>query len=665
MTSWPSSLVDDPPGGGYGVLGISTSDDRLQALLNDCPVGTFLKTEYGRYVYTNEAMSRLVLSSERAAAVRAADDEVLRRGAPVQAVESHRTLEGEVRQFLTCRFPVTTEDGSRYVGGIAVDLTERLELEHELARARDEAVVSARQKSAFLANMSHEIRTPMNGVIGLLGLLLDSPLNADQRDLAQTARSSAEALLTILNDILDFSKIEAGKLDFETLDFDVRTLCESTADLLVDSAQRKSLEIGYVLDSDIPQVLRGDPGRLRQVLLNLMSNALKFTQDGGVLLQVDQLERSEDSVLLQFRVTDTGIGLSAPARESLFHPFTQGDASTTRRFGGTGLGLAISKELVQMMGGEIGVESEQGCGSTFWFTGRFGCQRQESAEAEMPGTGDAPHVLVVEDSVTSRHTIAMQLAAWNVNYDTSDDGVSALAMMRTRAVERAPYDLVIADQHLPGIDGTTLVRLGVANRKDFGSPRFVLMTASHQPLDTATLAELGVGTCLRKPIKPAFLFSAVFGRSMEDRPPAAPALTETPVRHGRAPRVLVADDNVVNQKVALRQLQRLGYAAETVGDGIEVLEAMSRITYDLVLMDCQMPEMDGYETTAHIRRLDEMRGTHVPVIALTASAGESDRQACLNAGMDDFLPKPVRENELAEMLQRWLPHPAIEDPKDN
>ncbi|HET8775121.1 MAG TPA: response regulator, partial [Thermoanaerobaculia bacterium] len=276
------------------------------------------------------------------------------------------------------------------------------------------------------------------------------------------------------------------------------------------------------------------------------------------------------------------------------------------------------------------------------------------------------HVLVVEDSITSRHTIAMQLAAWNVKYDTSDDGVSALAMMRARAVERAPYDLVIADQHLPGIDGTTLARLGVANRKDFGSPRFVLMTASHQPLDTATLAELGVGICLRKPIKPAFLFSAVFGRSMEERPPAArPARTEAPVRQGTAPRILVADDNVVNQKVALRQLERLGYAAETVGDGIEVLDAMRRITYDLVLMDCQMPELDGYETTAHIRRLEQARGTRVPVIALTASAGESDRQACLAAGMDDFLPKPVRENELAAMLQRWLPRPAIEDPKDN
>jgi two-component system, sensor histidine kinase and response regulator len=460
---------------------------------------------------------------------------------------------------------------------------------------------------------------------------------------AETARSSADVLLTILNDILAFSKTGQGEPDFEPLDFDLRTLCESTADLLEDAAQRKSLEIGYVLDAVIPPVLHGDPGRLRQVLLNLLSNAVKFTDEGGVLLQVDEVERTQESVLLQFRVTDTGVGLTAAKRESLF-----------RRFGGTARGLAIAKQLVQLMGGEIGVESEEGCGSTFWFTARLGFRPAdvESRAADAPHT---PHVLVVEDSLASRHTIALQLAAWRVNCDTSDDGVSALAMMRARAVEGRPYDVVIADQRLPGIDGTTLVRLAVANRKDFGMSRFVLMTASPQQLDVATLSGLDVRVCLRKPVKPAFLYSAVF----------CPPAHVPPPLHGAGPRVLVADDNAVNQKVVLRQLQRLGFEADAAGSGIEVLEAMHRISYDLVLMDCQMPEMDGYQTTAHLRRLEKNHGKRVPVIALTASDGERDRRTCVAVGMDDFLPKPVHEAELAAVLARWLPRPLIDEEKES
>ncbi|HEX6098009.1 MAG TPA: response regulator [Thermoanaerobaculia bacterium] len=454
---------------------------------------------------------------------------------------------------------------------------------------------------------------------------------------AETARSSAETLLTILNDILGFSKAEEGEPNIEPLAFDLRTLCESTADLLQDAAQRKSLEIGYVLDPVIPPVLHGDPARLRQVLLNLLSNALKFTDEGGVLLQVDEVERTRETVLLQFRVTDTGIGLTATARESLFG-----------RAGGTARGLTIAKQLVQLMEGEIGVESEEGCGSTFWFTARLGFRPADAgSDLAARGAADAPHVLVVEDSLASRHTIALQLAAWRVNCDTSDDGVSALAMMRARAVEGRPYDVVLADQKLPGIDGTTLVRLAVANRKDFGMSRFVLMTASPQQLDVATLSGLDVRMCLRKPVKPAFLYSAVF----------APPAHVRPAPQGAAPRVLVADDNAVNRKLVLRQLQRLGFAADAAGSGIEVLEAMHRIPYDLVLMDCQMPEMDGYQTTAHLRLQEKNGGKRVPVIALTASDGERDRRTCLAVGMDDFLLKPVHEAELAGVLARWLPRP--------
>jgi PAS domain S-box-containing protein len=637
-------------------------EQRFHQFMNHSPDVKFMKQADGRYVYANDLMNRLfaqpgssvvglsdvdLLPESIEHTIRIHDDMVIGEGRSIQVVESAPTIDGQVRQWLTYKFPVEGADGTRFVGGVAFDLTERIALEHDLAAARDAALASARHKSEFLANMSHEIRTPMNGVIGMLGLLLDSRLDDDQRELADTARSSAEALLTIINDILDFSKIEAGKLTFDAGDFNMRTACEATIDLLSDAARRKSLDLGYVIDPQVPAVLHGDPGRLRQVILNLLGNAVKFSEEGGVLLQVDREADVDGSIALRFRVTDTGPGISTETQKHLFEPFSQGDNSTTRSFGGTGLGLAISKQLVHLMNGEIGVDSEPGCGSSFWFTARFAPSSQP-AEAVEPQQDAPRRVLVVEDSTTSRHMVSLQLAAWGVSSDAAGDGTAAIRMLKQSATEGAPYDLILSDFAMPDMDGATLARIVRANR-DLGSPRVVLITGSAQKFDAARLADLGISHCLLKPVKQLHLFSAIFGQKAA--PPAKSAKPAVPIR-GRG-RVLVVDDSVVNQKVTVRQLQKLGIAGEAVGNGLEALSALERIAYDLVLMDCQMPEMDGYEATAEIRRR-QADSTRTPVIALTASASDSDRDRCLAAGMDDFVTKPVREHELAAALQRWM-----------
>ncbi|HEX7421907.1 MAG TPA: response regulator [Thermoanaerobaculia bacterium] len=635
------------------------AEDRFNAFMNNSPTIAFIKQADGAYVYANELMNRHfaaagttvlgrsdadLMPAEIVGRVRAHDEEVLRTGKSIQVLESAPTIDGGERQWLTYKFPVGAKDGTSFVGGVAVDLTERLALERDLATARDAALESARLKSEFLANMSHEIRTPMNGVIGLLGVLLDTDLNGDQKDLASTARSSAESLLTIINDILDFSKIEAGKLDFEVLEFDVRKASESTIDLLAEFARQKSLEIGFVVDPDIPALLRGDSGRLRQILLNLIGNAIKFTKLGGVLVQVEREPDDGDSVVLRFRITDTGDGIDEVTRRKLFQPFTQSDASTTRRFGGTGLGLAISRQLVHLMGGQIGVESEPGCGATFWFTAKFACSDRAPA---MVTTTSSPRVLVVEDSTTTRQMVALQLTAWHVPNDAAADSITAMSMMREQASAGTPYDVVISDVQMDRLDGISLARL-VRGQSEFGGPRFVLMTAGTQSIDAAKLADIGVTTFIRKPVRQEHLFSAVFGKTM--RPVVVAQAEKLAVKHSGKRRVLVVDDNVVNQKVALRQLQKLGVLADAVGNGLEAIDALDRIGYDLVFMDCQMPEMDGHEATRVLRG----RGTLTPVIALTASASDSDRDQCLRAGMNDFLPKPVREAEFGAMIERWL-----------
>ena len=689
------------------------SEEKYRTILESIEDGYFEVDIAGNFTFFNDAMCRMLGYSkdelmgmnyreysdkEYSEAVYRVFNEVYRTENPAKSLDWELIAKEGIKKHVEANVSLVKDSGGRAMGfrGIVRDITARKKGEDDLRKAKEvaeamnveleevneqfeqaiaranematEAEIASMAKSEFLANMSHEIRTPMNGVIGMTRILLDTELNSEQRHYAEAVHSSADSLLMVINEILDYSKIEADKLELEIINFDLRLTIEDMIDVLSITASQNGLELACEVHHEVPSRLRGDPGRLRQILINLAGNAIKFTEKGEVAIRI-ALEKEDDvGATVRFTVSDTGIGIPQDKMGLLFQSFSQADASTTRKYGGTGLGLAISKGLVELMGGKIGVESEEGKGTTFWFTIELKKQAKDS-DAETVVSADILHkrILVVDDNQTNREILRVQLQYWGCVVEEVSNGHEALKELHRAITDRKPFDIAIVDMQMPGMDGADLGR-NIKRDPVLENIILIMLTSVGQYGDAAKAKEIGFAAYLSKPVKSSRFYDVLVNvsglKAGQTEEGSGPIVTKHSVAEARKNniRILLVEDNIVNREIALNILGKFGYHIDAVENGMEALKALEKIPYDLVLMDIQMPVMDGYTATREIRNPQSaVRNHKIPIIAMTAHAMQSDRDACIEAGMDDYASKPISPKKLLEAIERWTEREETSD----